>query len=162
MNIEDFEKIIKILEQCDLAEITLEEGNFKLHIKKTPDGPPPLMQNASPVFMPPNMMTAMTMNTPSMLPSEHGSTQHAEKKEEGVCFITSPMVGTFYRAPSPDRAPFVDIGSHVNGKTVVCILEAMKVMNEIPAEVDGTVVEILVKDSQPVEFGQPLFKIKVK
>src|SRR3989449_5526276 len=74
--------------------------------------------------------------------------------------IKSPMIGTFYRAPSPESAPYVDVGSEVNPETVVCIIEAMKVMNEIKAEAKGVVTQILVENAKPVEFGQPLFKIR--
>ena len=74
--------------------------------------------------------------------------------------MTSPFVGTFYRAPSPDSSPFVDVGTRVKKGQVLCIVEAMKLMNEIEAEVDGTIVQILVENGQPVEYGEPLFKIK--
>jgi acetyl-CoA carboxylase biotin carboxyl carrier protein len=74
--------------------------------------------------------------------------------------IKSPMIGTFYRAPSPEAAPYIEVGSEVNPETVVCIIEAMKVMNEIKAEVRGVVTQALVENAKPVEFGQPLFKIR--
>ena len=83
-----------------------------------------------------------------------------EEMDLSIEIIKSPMVGTFYRSPSPDSPPFVDVGSAVQNNTVVCILEAMKVMNEIKAGISGTVMEILVENGQPVEFGQALFKIK--
>jgi acetyl-CoA carboxylase biotin carboxyl carrier protein len=81
--------------------------------------------------------------------------------ESGFTFVKSPMVGTFYRSPSPDSPSFVDAGAKVEDKTVVCIIEAMKIMNEIQAETKGTVVEVLVENGQPVEYGQRLFKLKV-
>ncbi|MDR2576530.1 MAG: acetyl-CoA carboxylase biotin carboxyl carrier protein [Puniceicoccales bacterium] len=84
------------------------------------------------------------------------------KKERDLPCIFSPMIGTFYRASAPGRPALVEIGSVLNAQTVVCIIEAMKVMNEIPAEIEGTVIEVLVKDGQAVEFGQPLFKISPK
>ncbi|GMA55854.1 hypothetical protein GCM10025858_03570 [Alicyclobacillus sacchari] len=77
-----------------------------------------------------------------------------------VHVITSPMVGTFYRAPSPESAPFVEVGAQVTSKTVVCIIEAMKLMNEIEAEVSGEVIEVLAENGQLVEYGQPLFKVR--
>jgi acetyl-CoA carboxylase biotin carboxyl carrier protein len=83
-----------------------------------------------------------------------------QEPEAQILTIASPMVGTFYRAPAPGRPAFVEIGSSVQANTVVCILEAMKVLNEIPAEVVGTVVDVLVKDGQSVEYGQSLFKIR--
>ncbi len=80
--------------------------------------------------------------------------------EEGVVYVTSPLVGTFYRAPSPDAAPFVDVGAKIRPGQRLCIVEAMKLMNEIEAEVEGTIVEILVENGKPVEYGQKLFKVK--
>jgi acetyl-CoA carboxylase biotin carboxyl carrier protein len=80
--------------------------------------------------------------------------------EESLHIITSPIVGTFYRTPSPDAEPFVRLGSHVNLDTVVCIIEAMKLMNEIQAETNGEIAKIYVENGQPVEFGQPLFGVK--
>jgi acetyl-CoA carboxylase biotin carboxyl carrier protein len=83
-----------------------------------------------------------------------------EKEEPGIAYIKAPMVGTFYRAPSPESPPYVEANSKVLENSVVCIIEAMKIMNEIQAEVKGAVVEILVENGQPVEYGQRLFKIK--
>jgi acetyl-CoA carboxylase biotin carboxyl carrier protein len=81
--------------------------------------------------------------------------------EPGFTYVKSPMVGTFYRSPSPENPSFVEAGAKVEDKTVVCIIEAMKIMNEIQAETKGTVVEVLVENGQPVEYGQRLFKIKL-
>ena len=81
-------------------------------------------------------------------------------EEPGVTYVKSPMVGTFYRASSPESKPFVDIGSKIDDNSLVCIIEAMKIMNEIQAETKGTVVEILVENGQPVEYGQRLFKLR--
>ncbi len=84
----------------------------------------------------------------------------AAGEEVGVTYIKSPMVGTFYRAPSPESKSFADVGTKVVENSVVCIIEAMKIMNEIQSEVKGTVVEVLVENGQPVEYGQKLFKVK--
>jgi acetyl-CoA carboxylase biotin carboxyl carrier protein len=81
-------------------------------------------------------------------------------EEPGTVYVKSPMVGTFYRSPSPESKPFVDIGSKIEDNSLVCIIEAMKIMNEIQAEISGTVVEMLVENGQPVEYGQRLFKLK--
>ena len=83
----------------------------------------------------------------------------AAASDEGISYVTSPFVGTFYRSPSPDAPPFVDVGSAIRVGQALCIIEAMKLMNEIEADAAGTIAEILVKDAQPVEYGQPLFKI---
>jgi len=81
-------------------------------------------------------------------------------EEPGITYVKSPMVGTFYRSPSPESKPFVDLGSKIEDNSLVCIIEAMKIMNEIQAEVKGTIVEILVENGQPVEYGQRLFKLR--
>ncbi len=88
------------------------------------------------------------------------STAKAETSDGNVSYITSPFVGTFYRSPGPDVAPFVDVGTHVRKGQVLCIVEAMKLMNEIESEIEGTVLQVLVENGQPVEYGEPLFKIK--
>ncbi|HEY4302005.1 MAG TPA: acetyl-CoA carboxylase biotin carboxyl carrier protein, partial [Candidatus Didemnitutus sp.] len=90
-----------------------------------------------------------------------GAALAATEDETGFTYVKSPMVGTFYRSPSPDSPSFVDAGAKVDDKTVVCIIEAMKIMNEIQAETKGTVVEVLVENGQPVEYGQRLFKLKI-
>lgn len=154
MDIEDFEKIAKIVREFDLAEVQLEGENFKLHIKQN-RALPALEQAQNPALMSPASVMAMPLNTPSMLPASHGG-----DRDDGCHLITSPMVGTFYRCPSPDRPPFIEVGKTVQPTTIVCIIEAMKVMNEIPADTAGTVLEVLVKDGQPIEFGQPLFKVR--
>jgi len=94
------------------------------------------------------------------LASGGGTAGNAAKDEAGYTFIKSPMVGTFYRSASPDSKPFTDVGAKVVENSVVCIIEAMKIMNEIQAEAKGSVVEVLVENGQPVEYGQRLFKLK--
>lgn len=154
MNIDDFERIAKVIKEFDLAEVQLEGQDFKLHIKQN-QATAALEQMQNPALMSPANVMAMPLNTPSMLPANHD-----ERLEDNCHLITSPMVGTFYRCPSPDRPPFVEVGKSVQPTTIVCIIEAMKVMNEIPADASGTILEVLVKDGQPIEFGQPLFKIR--
>jgi acetyl-CoA carboxylase biotin carboxyl carrier protein len=98
--------------------------------------------------------------TPVGAPAAQPAPAPAAKPDANVLTIKSPMVGTYYAAPSPDAAPYVSIGSAVDDKTVVCIIEAMKVFNPIPAEVSGTIVKVLVSNGQVVEYGQPLFEVK--
>jgi acetyl-CoA carboxylase biotin carboxyl carrier protein len=93
-------------------------------------------------------------------PPLQGSQGAAAQEEAGVTYIKSPMVGTFYRSPSPESKPFADVGTKIEENSLVCIIEAMKIMNEIQAETKGTVVEILAENGQPVEYGQRLFKLK--
>jgi acetyl-CoA carboxylase biotin carboxyl carrier protein len=96
----------------------------------------------------------------SPIPNAAAAPAGVDKEEPGISYIKAPMVGTFYRAPSPESPPFVEVNAKVTETSVVCIIEAMKIMNEIQAEAKGTVVEILVENGQPVEYGQRLFKIK--
>lgn len=146
----DFDRInelIKIMKDNDLIEVTIEHGNEKIALKRadlrvTPSGP-------AEVALP-------TMPTPSM--PDSGAAETAS--EQDLLTITSPIVGTFYEAPSPDSNPYVEIGSHVSASTVVCIIEAMKVMNEIKADISGTITQVLVSNGQAVEYGQALFKVK--
>jgi acetyl-CoA carboxylase biotin carboxyl carrier protein len=96
----------------------------------------------------------------SAAPSAPAAAAPAAKADPNILTVKSPMVGTYYAAPSPDAAPYVSIGSAVDEKTVVCIIEAMKVFNPIPAEVSGTIIKVLVSNGQVVEYGQPLFEVK--
>lgn len=148
MDLDFVRKVIEILEESKVDELEVEMGEMRVRVKKS--GTPAL----------PAFSAAMPMAPlPTLLPaSSAGGGPTIE--EAGVKQITAPMVGTFYRAPAPDAPPYVQAGDVVDEGTVVCILEAMKVMNEIKAEVSGTVIEILVENGMPVEFGQPLFRIR--
>ena len=145
-DIEYVDKLAKILAENSLTEISLEDGEQAITIRKdivvAPVAAAPAVQAAAPAAQP-----AQT------------AAQPAEPVKKGKP-LTSPMVGTFYSAPSPDAKPFVEVGQTVPQGDVVCIVEAMKLMNEIEAEVSGKIVEICVKDGQPVEFGQVLMYIE--
>ncbi|MBS6603775.1 MAG: acetyl-CoA carboxylase biotin carboxyl carrier protein [Brachyspira sp.] len=145
-DIEYVDKLAKILAENSLTEISLEDGEQAITIRKdivvAPVAAAPAVQAAAPAAQP-----AQT------------AAQQAEPVKKGKP-LTSPMVGTFYSAPSPDAKPFVEVGQTVSQGDVVCIVEAMKLMNEIEAEVSGKIVEICVKDGQPVEFGQVLMYIE--
>lgn len=145
-DIEYVDKLAKILAENSLTEISLEDGEQAITIRKdivvAPVAAAPAVQTAAPAAQP-----AQT------------AAQPAEPAKKGKP-LTSPMVGTFYSAPSPDAKPFVEVGQTVSQGDVVCIVEAMKLMNEIEAEVSGKIVEICVKDGQPVEFGQVLMYIE--
>ena len=150
MDLKAIKQVIDLMKRSELTEFELEEEGFKLRLsRKNDDVAPPIMQ-AAPTAPPP-----ATPEAPN--PS---ATESAPASEKGVDYITSPMVGTFYRAPSPDSDPFTDAGAKVSADSVVCIIEAMKVMNEIQAEIVGTVTEVLVENGEAVEYGQPLFKVK--
>ena len=145
------------MKRSELSEFEFEENGFKIKIKRGPSGQP-IFTTAPITSLPATLSQASseTLNTikPAGQSNDHGS------DEAGYTYLKSPMVGTFYRSPSPETPPFIDANAKVEEKTVVCIIEAMKIMNEIQAETKGTVVEILVESGQPVEYGQRLFKIK--
>ena len=149
------------MKRSDLTEFEFEEEGFKIKIKRGSGGQPiitssPLSGHAFPYGSP-----SMEPGSAPAAPKAPVVAVAAGADEEGYTFVKSPMVGTFYRSPSPENPSFIEIGTKVEDKSVVCIIEAMKIMNEIQAEVKGTVSEILVENGQPVEYGQRLFKIKL-
>lgn len=149
------------MKRSELTEFAVEEEGFKLKIRRGTNGLPVVSsgRGSNPPFNTGD--TAPPMTAPGAAPAPGGSGQPAAPRDEaGITYIKSPMVGTFYRAASPESKPFADVGTKVVENSVVCIIEAMKIMNEIQAEAKGTVVEVLVENGQPVEYGQRLFKIK--
>lgn len=158
MDLKDIKAIIDLMKKNDLAELQMEKEGFKIRIKRGPEGYTPSLVRAAEATVAP--VPALPTSSP---PSDSSPAQAASappKAPANVKEIVSPMVGTFYRAPSPDAAAFVEVGQQVDEETVVCIIEAMKVMNEIKAEVKGVIVEIAAENAKPVEFGQTLFKVK--
>jgi acetyl-CoA carboxylase biotin carboxyl carrier protein len=150
VDLKDIKAIIDLMKKNSISEFELERQDFKIKLKR--GGPPQVVQydDASVVPMPvPSGVAAIPLTTTPTAPAGTGDTE-----------IKSPMIGTLYRAPSPESANYVEIGSEVNADTVVCIIEAMKVMNEIKAEVRGIITEILIDNAKPVEFGQAIFKIR--
>ncbi|HOM61906.1 MAG TPA: acetyl-CoA carboxylase biotin carboxyl carrier protein [Anaerohalosphaeraceae bacterium] len=145
-------ELIGLMKENDLIEIEISDGDKKIHLKR------PQQQAVQMVSSP---LTAPAPAAPSPAAElQKPKTETARQEEAGLLEIKSPIVGTFYAAPNPDAPPYVNVGDKVKPDTVVCIVEAMKVMNEIKAEIAGTIVEVLVKDGQSVEYGQPLFKVR--
>ena len=157
MDIAKLRRLIRLIERSDVAEIEITEGDTTIRITRTP----PATGAASAPASPPPQPAAQPSAAPAAeaVPEpEPAGADEAEPPEEHV--VRAPMVGTFYRAPSPDAEPFVQEGQRVKKGDVLCIIEAMKLMNEIEAEYDGVVEKILVENAQPVEYGQPLFVIR--
>lgn len=146
------------MKRSELSEFEFEEEGFKIKIKRGAGGLPVISSAPQSAHPFPVVTEAAPIARP--IPSS-AATATAGGDETGFAYVKSPMVGTFYRSPSPENPSFVENGSKVEEKTVVCIIEAMKIMNEIQAEIKGTVVEVLVENGQPVEYGQRLFKIKL-
>ncbi|MBL4574539.1 MAG: acetyl-CoA carboxylase biotin carboxyl carrier protein [Opitutaceae bacterium] len=140
------------MKKSDLSEFAVEEEGFKLQIKRG-SGQPQIITTAAPAA------TILQPAVAAQAPATE-STPEPVAEEKGINYITSPMVGTFYRSPSPETPSFVEVNQAVQETSVICIIEAMKIMNEIQAEKTGTILEALVENGQAVEFGQRLFKIK--
>ena len=149
MDAKDLKKIVEIMNANDLVEVEIEQEGKRLRVRKAEAGAP--AQGAAAAVPAP----AAPAPVP---PAAAGAAPAADS--EGLHTITAPMVGTFYTAPSPDADPYIDVGKRVNAESVVCILEAMKVMNEIKAECSGEIVKVCVQNAEAVEYGQPLFLVK--
>ena len=147
------------MKRSELSEFAVEEEGFKLKIRRGINGPPIVTRNHI-ADSPPTESggSAASLSAPA---NAAVANSLISAEDSGIGYIKSPMVGTFYRAATPESKPFVDKDSAVADNTVVCIIEAMKIMNEIQAETSGTVVEALVENGQPVEYGQRLFKVKL-
>jgi acetyl-CoA carboxylase biotin carboxyl carrier protein len=156
VDLKDIKAIIDLMRKNALSEFELERQDFKIKLKRGVTGPMAPVEDPLPASYPVALPPAGT----SGLPPVPGSAAAATPAMPPPLEIKSPMIGTFYRAPSPDAADYVEIGTEVTPETVVCLIEAMKVMNEIKAEVKGVVTHILVENAKPVEFGQPLFRIR--
>lgn len=152
MDLKDIKAIIDLMKKNSISEFEMERADFKIRLKRGINGagstvledgvPAPLMQIAP---------STQAAGSPASTSAAGGAVDPE---------IKSPMIGTFYRAPSPESASYVEVGSEVNPDSVVCIIEAMKVMNEIKAEAKGVITQILVENAKPVEFGQPMFRIR--
>jgi len=161
LDLKQIKQVIDLMKRSDLTEFEFEEEGFKIKIKRGAGGQPII--SASPLSANPFPQTSVQ---PDPAPVQAGAKSQslsatAGIDDAGIAYVKSPMVGTFYRSPSPENPSFIEVGAKVEEKTVVCIIEAMKIMNEIQAEIKGAVVEILVENGQPVEYGQRLFKIKL-
>jgi acetyl-CoA carboxylase biotin carboxyl carrier protein len=145
------DELSEVLRRHDLSEVEVQNGDVRIHLKRG------ALVQAAPLqtIAPPAAAAPAPVAAAPAAPAPK-----AETSDGNVSYITSPFVGTFYRAASPDSAPFVDVGTHVKKGQVLCIVEAMKLMNEIESEINGTIVQCLVENGQPVEYGEPLFKIK--
>lgn len=148
MDLKDIKAIIDLMKENDLSVFEMEKDGLKIKLQKDGGAPAPVL---APIALPTALAT--TAATAS-------SATPAKPEGPPLKDIVSPMVGTFYRAASPESAPFADVGKTVNEDTVVCIIEAMKVMNEIKAETSGVIAEIIAENGKPVQFGQVLFRVR--
>ena len=151
IDLKQIKELIEIMKQNGLEELEIKHGDNKIFLRKSQPQPA-----SSPIITSFPMMKQESASFPTSAQADNQSVP----VQDNLISITSPIVGTFYAKPSPDSEPFVEVGSQVGSQTVVCIIEAMKVMNEIKAETSGTIVEAFVNDGQAVEYGQVLFKVK--
>jgi acetyl-CoA carboxylase biotin carboxyl carrier protein len=147
-DLDKLRELVELMEKHGLTEVNLRRGGERWRLRRGPQEV--VSYGAPPAYAPP----------PPPVANPAPPTAEAPPPAPAGLLVKSPTVGTFYAAPSPDDPPFVTIGSRINAETTVCIIEAMKVFNPIPAEVSGTIAEILVKNGDAVEFGQPLFRVR--
>ena len=161
VNMDELKELIELLRENGLAELELERQGFRVRLRREgtfPVGPPETFVPAAAPAQTTKPASAPVAAAPPLHPGARAET--AASEDQNLHIIPSPIVGTFYRSPSPNADPFVKIGSNVEPETIVCIIEEMKLMNEIQAETSGEVVKVYVENGQPVEYGQPLFGIK--
>ena len=142
MELEDLKDLIELLKETDITELQIEKDGTKVKIKKE------------------KILSSIEMSVHKSKAFQEKIVAETEEEAQRLVTITSPIVGTFYRSPTPEAAHFVEVGIKVTKGQVLCIVEAMKLMNEIESDVDGVVVKVLVENGQPVEYGEPLFLIE--
>jgi len=155
-DLKTLKQLIRLMVENDLTELDVEGEGQRVKLKRSGQVPEVQYVHTSAA------MNHLAGSVPAMHASPTSDPTNGEEEDEGLESIDSPMVGTFYYASSPDAKPFVSVGDRVTPETVICIIEAMKVFNEIKAEVTGVVQKIMVENGQAVEFGQPLFQIQVE
>jgi len=164
VDLKDIKAIVDLMKKNSISEFEMEKNDFKIKLKRglntgsnPSDDNPYLLTSPVSHVLPP---VAQAPSAPPAAPAAAAAAPEASDKSSKDLEIPSPMIGTFYDSPSPDSPCYVEVGTRVTPDTVVCIVEAMKVMNEIKAEKSGVITEILIENAKPVEFGQALFKIK--
>jgi len=154
LNMDELHELANLVDEHGFTDFEFENANIRVRLSKNPA--PQIIQATQNYAPTPVSTSAAQVKTETTTETTSAETA----TDEGLHTITSPIVGTFYRTPAPDKEPYVKEGSNVSPDTIVCIVEAMKLMNEIEAEVSGEVVKVYVENGQPVEYGQPLFGIK--
>ena len=158
MDLKEIQNLIKFVSNSGVAEVKLETGDVKITIRTTLEGNSPDITYVQQAPMQQAIQTAAPV-APVSTPTPAAPVEAAVEDNSKYITIKSPMIGTLYRKPSPDKPMFVEVGSTINKGDVVCVVEAMKLFNEIESEISGKIVKVLVDDSSPVEFDQPLFLV---
>ena len=158
MNLKEIQNLIRFVAKSGVNEVKLEMKDIKINIRNTAKEKNYLQSASLPVQQVAQTQPAVdAVQSASVSQGQDGAV--TEEIDDKYIEITSPIIGTFYRKPSPDKPTFINIGDEVQNETIVCIIEAMKLFNEIESEVSGKIVKVLVDDASPVEFGQPLFLV---
>ncbi len=161
MDLKEIKEVIKMMKSNDITDFELEREGFKIILRKEQQNETQNIIQHSPAFFQPQQVAApMVTQMPEQMQNTTTRAVQEDKEDPTIDYILSPMVGTFYVAPSPESPPYVTTGQEIKGDDVVCILEAMKVFNEIKAEMNGKIMEVMAENGAPVEFGQKLFKVK--
>jgi len=159
MELKDIQNLIKFVAKSGASEVKLEMEDIKITIKTGTEKTETTILQQAPMGMQQMPMAAPAVQAPAAVAEASSVGENASSENSNYIEITSPIIGTFYRKPSPDKPVFVEVGDQVSADTVVCMIEAMKLFNEIEAEVSGKIVKILIEDGTPVEFGQPLYLV---
>lgn len=159
MDFKQIQELIRMINKSNIGEVSIEEKGFKITIRQKQD-PVQQVVTAAPVFAHTPVPSALAAAAPVPAPAAEKSKPAAEPAASNLITIKSPMIGTFYRRSSPDKPIFVEVGDEISPGKVVCIIEAMKLFNEIESEVKGKIVKILAEDASPVEYDQPLFLVE--
>ena len=154
MKLKEIQNLIKFVAKSGASEVSLEMENVKITVKTSNDSPKVVVQE--PVVIPQQTQSTPTPSLPSTIDASEAK---SSDENSNYIAIKSPIIGTFYRKPSPDKPSFVEVGDTISEGTVLCVIEAMKLFNDIESEVSGKIVKILVDDTSPVEFDQPLFLV---
>ena len=161
MDLKLVKKLLDLISDSEVDEVSIEEGDFKLKVKKKAESAPAnIHYQIPPGQAQPAPAPAQPLQAPAPAQNDSGSAEGSAESQPAGEVVKSPIVGTFYEAPSPDSDPFVKVGDRIEKGQPLCIVEAMKIMNEIEAEFSGTIQKVVVENGQPVEFDQPLFIIK--
>ncbi len=160
MEFDDIERILDLVKQHELAEFELERDGLKIRIRKSSGAFPPLAAPVQMAHAPSVQASLPPAASPSPVPPAATAEDEADESPLELAVVKSPIVGTFYRSPEPGAPPFVEVGQHVKKDQVLCIIEAMKLMNEITSEYEGEIVSAYVENGKPVQYGERLFAVK--
>lgn len=160
MDFKQIQELIRIINKSNIGEISIEEKDFKVTIKQKKEEKITQVVSAAAPAMPVYGPAPMPMGQGGLAPQADKPKAAQELKADNLVTIKSPMIGTFYRRPSPDKPIFAEVGDEITPGKVLCIIEAMKLFNEIESEVKGKIVKVLVEDASPVEYDQPLFLVE--